>query len=477
MNESANSRYQRPAKEIAVLCTYDVVVCGGGPAGCAAAIAARSQGARVLLLEKGGYLGGAAVSQLVCVTLSTNGLDFPAPWHAFMGELQRLGGVNEMVHGDQRAYWFMTAYSPEMAKAAWDNLIEASGADVLFHSYVSDAIVENGVIKGVVCQTRAGERAILAQRVVDCSGDALVSAQAGAGWDMGVDGNPYPQACTKMYRLGNARKAQSWQDPAMLEKIERDLPSAVASGRYDAPHFSSGFVLSYIKGGGGKDLPNGQLLLNNVRLIRVNPLDPFDISHNERLGRRYARQMAQFYQEYVPGCEDSFFLDTSAELGVRASRRVHGMAAATIDDVMHLSKYPDSIARASWEVDIHPSRDLTAKSIWQTEAYAAWIERVTAGDYYDIRYGCVVARDVDNLLMAGRCISAEHEAQGSLRIQQTCMATGQAAGAAAALSLKHGVTPRQLDPMLVVAHVAAERAAAPVAFDILKDVPNVSHNR
>jgi hypothetical protein len=274
-----------------------------------------------------------------------------------------------------------------------------------------------------------------------------------------------------MYRLGNAHKAQWWQDPAMLGKIERDYHAAVASGRFDAPHVASGFVLNYIKDRGGKDLPGNQLLLNNVRLVRINPLDPFDISRNERLGRRYARQIASFYRESVPGCEDSYFLDTSAELGVRASRRVHGVATVTYDDVTQLHAYADSIARGSWEIDIHPSRDLTANAIRQTDDYAAWIKRVIAGACYDIRYGCVVSRDVDNLLMAGRCISAEHEAQGSLRIQQTCMATGQAAGAAAALSLQHGVTPRQLDPMLVVTQLAAELAAVPVAFAVLKDLP------
>lgn len=135
------------------------------------------------------------------------------------------------------------------------------------------------------------------------------------------------------------------------------------------------------------------------------------------------------------------------------SRRLHGLATATFEDAWNLRKYPDSIARSSWDIDVWPADSHTRATVHRNEPrYKERAEKAAAGDFFDIRYGCIVARGVDNLLMAGRCISAGHQAQSSLRIQQTSQATGQAAGTAAALSLKENVTPRELDPMKVVAH-------------------------
>jgi hypothetical protein len=173
---------------------------------------------------------------------------------------------------------------------------------------------------------------------------------------------------------------------------------------------------------------------------------------------------------------DGPFVATTATLpGIRASRRVHGMACASADDAFELRKYPDGVARASWEIDLHEPERPTGKQFeykgvpmdMESPQYRPRQLRTEAGDYFDVRYGSLVCRDVGNLLMAGRCISADVVAHASLRIQQTCMAMGEAAGAAAALSLSSHVTPDRLDTALLTADLAAARAAVqPFASDL-----------
>jgi len=167
----------------------------------------------------------------------------------------------------------------------------------------------------------------------------------------------------------------------------------------------------------------------------------------------------------VPGFENAYFLDTSNQVGLRSSRRLRGLATVTEADAMEFRKYTDSIARSSWNIDIWPADSYTAPAVpYGSAEHNARKERLVAGEYFDIRYGCIVAAGIDNLLMAGRCLSAEHVAESSLRIQQTCMATGQAAGVAAALSLDANITPRELDPAAVVAQLESDRDVEP-AFD------------
>lgn len=450
------ARYHQPQRELPVLGEYDVIVVGGGPAGCAAALSAERHGARTALVEKGGYLGGAAVSMLVSVVLSTNTVDLTATWHELMRGLIGLNGVNPFRKGIQRDYWYGTEYSPEDAKFVWDRLLLESGVTVLFHSHCFDAVVEDGKIAAIACATPGGNIALAGRRVIDCTGDGTIAAMAGVTWEMGSDESPIPQAHTKMVRIGNAWKPEDGYTPEMLETVRRRWQEAVDCGEYDAPQITSGFILRYLEGNGGKQLPHNQLILNTAKVIDTDPLDPVALSRGEIDGRAVARQCADFYTRFVPGCEEGYLLDTSSQMGVRASRRLRGIATVAQDDVLRLAKRNDGVARSSWEIDIHPSHAFgkdgkessgsgTVSMSDGNPEYAAWLERVKHGDYFDVPYGALVSSEITNLLFAGRCISAAHAAQASLRIQQTCMATGEAAGAAAAMSVSSSVDPADLD--------------------------------
>jgi hypothetical protein len=175
-----------------------------------------------------------------------------------------------------------------------------------------------------------------------------------------------------------------------------------------------------------------------------------------RDGRRQIWERYQMRRRQA-GREGMYLAGTAAFPGVRSSRRICGIQTSTAADALELRKHHDGVARASWEVDIHSAIDPTAKPIMEDSDYVHRVRKTEQGDYYDIPYGCLVAADVDNLFMAGRCISAEHESQASLRIQQTCMSLGQAAGTAAAMSMASAVSPRDLDVSKLLTRLARAR--------------------
>lgn len=423
-------KYSIPAKTVPVFGSYDVVVCGGGPAGCAAAIAAARHGAKTLLIEKYGYLGGATVAQLVSVVLSTNGVDFQGIWHEWARRLLAIKAMAPIIRSPSHFYpgcaWFRTSVDSEGVKRVWDDMLEESGAEVLLQAHLCGACIDDGRITGVLVHTRAGSCVIRASRVIDCTGDAAVCHEAGVPWDRGVKGKLWPQQVSLVRRMGG-------------------LPLPGTAG---ATPLGSGGTAAY--------RPDA---LGRVDRLRVDPLDPFAVSATMRDARREVGRQT----EGLP--EGRYLVDTAAELGVRTSRIVQGMARVSDDDAWNLHKADDGIARSSWEIDIHPPDDeLPLPEKWfhsKSESYAIFSKRLAEGDWFDIPYGCIVTPGVDNLLVAGRCISAGYLAQGSLRIQQTCMATGQAAGIAAALSLNADVTPAALDPATVVAQLAVDRAIEP----------------
>jgi len=471
-NRALIGTYTEPGRELPVLGAYDVAVCGGGPAGCAAAIAAARRGANTLLIEKDGYLGGAAVSQLVCVVLSTNGVDFQGVWHEYARALQSRGGISKRLEGVGTGQ-IRGVVDPEAVKYAWDDLLSAAGVDVLHHACCAGAIVEDGKIGGVILETRAGRAAVRARRIIDATGDGAVCAQAGATWEQGDGEHNYAMACTKVFRMGNVDVDRGPFSDEEMRRIEAALDQAIADGEITHPVLTAkSRLLGYIRGWLWKLPPHRREILSVIsRVLKVDPLDPWALTAAEREGREQARQAAGFLRRHVPGFGSAYLLDTSNQIGLRSSRRIRGLATVTADDARGFRKYGDGIARSSWNIDIWPADSYTAPAVDRgSEEYRARREKLIAGEHFDIRYGCLVPEGVDNLLVAGRCISSEHVAQSSLRIQQTCMATGQAAGAAAALSLQQHATPRELDPMLVVAQLDRDRDIEP-AFEELKGLP------
>ena len=455
-------------RELSCLYQADIIVVGAGPSGCAAAITAARMGCRTLLVERYGFPGGATVNQLVPVVLSQNGVDFQGIWHEFMLEMKTNGLVNEMVKGEQCDHWLCATYSPESAKHAWDKLLVDAGVVILYHALVTDVITCGNKIKSLILNTRGGNFFVDGKLLVDCTGDGQVCFLAGKEFELGNEQGPVSQAATKMFRLVNSIKPEYVMTPEKKHSLKNSFHEALRNKEFDSPVITTGFIMDYINNRAGKQLPDNTLLINATRMINVNSLDPWQLSQAEIDGRKYAKECADFFIKYVPGSENALLLETSMELGIRASRRIIGLATLTIDDVLSLRKFPDGIAKGSWEVDVHPPKDYTYKRSADIIDYETYHERIATGDYYEIPLGCLIPKDSENLLVAGRCISADSESQGSLRIQQTCMATGEASGCLAALSILFGKNPQEIDSGEIVRKLSEIRNRSNIAFEILK---------
>lgn len=461
--------YNQPEQILPVFGEFDVAVIGAGPSGCAAAIAAARHGAKTVLIEKNGFVGGAVVSQDVSVILSTNGVDFQGIWHEFMTCLKSFGGVVESEFIKNGAN-FVGAIDPELVKHSWEKLLKDANVQMLYNACVSGAIVENNSIYGVTVTDVSGNEAIFAKRVIDCSGDGIVSLLAGASWNHGNENGNSAMALTKVIRIGNVEYDAGPKDNDELERIKTDWENAVKSGEYDNPIVLSGRVLDYI---GVKKILRRvpryrrEVLLFTSRVLNVNPVSSSELSEAEIIGREQALQVADFYKKYVPGFENSYIVSTNYQIGVRSSRRIVGIMTASEDDAVNFTKYSDGVAKCSWNIDIWPADSYTAKAVDKSSPKAKErIEKLNSGEYFDIRYGCLVSKDINNLLIAGRIVSSDHIAQSALRIQQTCISTGQAAGVAAALSISEGIDAKDLDTNMLVSVLEKDRLVKP-AFDVL----------
>lgn len=427
----SDNTYLEPARRLPILGAWDVVVCGGGPAGCAAAIAAARQGAKTLLLEKEGCLGGTTVNAAVSVILSTNGADFQGVWHEWAARLNAIGGITQLFRAPSHLYkeqvqWWRSAVDPEKVKWVWETFCDEVGVQLLYGATIAGAIVDAGRVTGVVIETISGRAAVMAARVVDATGDAAVSWHAGVPWKRPAAGDkPWPQAVSMITRWGRRDK---WDQP----------PQALQGGRPER--------------------------LARLDKRRVDPLNPWHITDALRSLRQDAHDQA------MAGPSDEYLVATPPTLGIRATRTIVGAATVGDEDAWTYRKHADGIARSSWEIDIHaPDDDALPDRFYHSASpeYRRRNERTVAGEYFDVPYGCLLPQGVENLLVAGRCISASPLAHASLRIQQTCMSIGQAAGTAAAMSLSAGVKPRDLSVPKLLAKLEADRMAVRPAFDCL----------
>lgn len=455
--------YFEKAREIKVLCSCDVVVVGGGAAGCAAAIGAANLGVDTLLVNKDGYLGGATVSQLVGHILSTNCVDFQGIWHDWFRAVKERNGIAGTGVIKQRKNLYRGGVNPEIVKYAWEDMMKSAGVKLLYHTYFSEAIIENGIVGGIIVETKGGRFAIYAKRVIDATGDGLVCVKAGVPYEYGDGKNKYNQALTTVFRMGNVDMNSRSYGYDYVMKMKEFAQSDEIAQQYSSEVVRNGRAVAYSANDGVKaSIANGRKEMNvfSSRVLRVDTTDPWDMTRAEIEGREQAWQCSDFIKKYINGYENSYFLDTAVHIGIRDSRRIKGIAVATFDDALNLNKYEDSIARSSWEIDIWPGDSYSNPAVpYKEDFYLERQDRTENGDYFDVRYGCIVAYGVDNLLVAGRCISAERQAQASVRIQQTCQSTGQAAGVAAAISILEGITPRQIDSSLVVSNLNKIRSA------------------
>lgn len=421
----------------------DVLVAGGGMAGIAAAVAAARAGADVLLVERGGTLGGVATAGLNC---SFMGVDRSVIGGVLWEVLDRLAGIGGSIEG------LYTPFDPEAFKTVALEMVADAGARLLLHSWLIDAVTDDAGVKGARFVTKSGMREIRAGAVVDATGDGDIAAAANGAFDTGrADGRP-GQPMTMMLRMGNVDTAklieyvkanpdELYKNPlkCVLEE-DRNPPLFLFSGFFDlvrkgkeAGHLDTGRESMGLQG-----LPNrGQVLVNATRVHGLSGIDADDLTRAEIEGRRQAKSVVEFLKKYMPGFEDAHLIDTAASIGVRETRRIRGRYMLTREDILSERRFPDAIARNFFPMDNHGPADNPNSHSWTV---------LRPGGFYDIPYRCLVPESVDGVLLAGRCISATHEAHASTRSMPCSLATGQAAGVAAALSVSQRKRPADLDP-------------------------------
>jgi glycine/D-amino acid oxidase-like deaminating enzyme len=400
----------------------DVVVVGAGSAGMVAAIAAARNGASTLLIERGGFLGG--ISTAVLDTMYA----FYAP-----GEAQEkvVSGLPDEIVDRIAAYDAVLrrpntfgsgtgiTYNPETLKRVWDGFAREAGVRVLLHSFVTGAVKEGDRVTGVTFVNKGGAHAASARVVIDASGDADVVAAAGGDFELaGRDGAQ--QTLTTTFRMANVGDAALAVKKDQLHALMREA------------NRSGGFVLPREEGSVHRTPDRGIMATIMTRVPGVAPTDVEGISRAEADGRAQAFEYFRFLKAMVPGYENAVLVATSPWIGVRETRRILGDYQVTGEDVLAARRFDDGIARCGAPIeDHHVGRD------------TRWAYIPNSGTY-TIPFRALLPRNLDGIAVAGRCLSSTHDAHASARSIGTCMAMGQAAGTAAALAVRGGVTPRRV---------------------------------
>jgi hypothetical protein len=422
-----------PRRNTPVLGTFDVVVLGGGPAGIAAATSAARAGGRTLLIESYGFLGGmgtaAGVTNFCGLHANVFG-NIEQVVHGvaddLLARMRALGGLNEphRVFGDRIA---AQAYDNAAFKIAADELVLGSGAEILFHALAVGVVMDTErQIQAVLIETKSGRQAVLGRIFIDCSGDGDLAAHAGAAFEKGVDGQSMMYPST-MFRVNGVDPVRAADTPRTIGAL---MEQAMAGGRRFAR-----------KGPIVRPQKNPAEWRVNVTQLANDDGSPVDgtnalqLSAAEIQGRRQIVDFYGFLRESVPGFEQAYLLEIAPQVGVRETRRVLGDYQLSEDDVLQCASFDDTIGVNGWMIEEHVAGNVALK----------WQDIPNCRGYNHLPWRMLLVRDMDNLLVAGRCASMTHMGQSAARVSGACFVMGQAAGSAAAMACDAHIAPRALD--------------------------------
>ena len=403
-------------REAPVAGTYDVVVCGGGPAGFIAAIAAAREGARTALVEQYGFLGGMATAGLVAplsvFTYNGEKVIGGIPWE-FLERLEALGGgLIEKPLGN-------VAFDPELYKLCCQRMVLEAGVDLYLHAWLSGCRSENGRISHVFIESKNGTEALAAKVFIDATGDADLSYAAGV--PMLPAGKPLQPASTYFVLAGVDTESPLIADAMHHNKqgenchclpIREEL--LAHAEEWGIPDFGGPWFCTLLHPG---------VVAVNMTRTQTDACDNRDFTAAECRLREDVYKMAAVLREHFPEFRNCYVSMVAPQAGVRETRRIHGLHVITGEEYVNGVRYPDSVSRGAHPIDIHsPAGATQSVTFLKQAAY--------------VPYRALVAGGFPNLLVAGRCISADRQAFASLRVQASCMGMGQAAGMAAAQAVR-----------------------------------------
>ncbi len=397
---------------------YDILVAGGGLTGVAAAVSAARRGADVLLVEASGCLGGALAQNLVfpfmpySTTVEEKGQKKELLLsQGFFGELC---GLLDM---PRPGYFDM-----EHLKVHLDTLAVNSGVTLLFHATLGKVNTENGKVKSVVVTTKAGPLTLFADTFIDATGDGDLMAFAGCQYQLGRSADNLCQPMTLCFRVTGVNDDLFWDDFPKITPLYNEFQK---QGKIKNIREN---VLMF------RNLGKGIVHFNSTRVIKLNPVDPVDLSRAEVEARKQMIELFDFVRENFESFKDSTLAYSAVSIGVRESRKLVGEYVLTEKDLLDCRRFEDSVATGNYDIDIHnPAGTGTSHHYF------------APGEYYTIPYRSFLPKEYDNLLIAGRCLSATHEAQASVRIMPICCCMGEAVGLAAFLARNNGGNVKKID--------------------------------
>ncbi|WP_037011265.1 FAD-dependent oxidoreductase [Ralstonia sp. AU12-08] len=411
----------------------DVLVVGGGAAGLAAAVTAARQGCRVVLVERYGFCGGGAVAGLsgtVCgLYEASDGNAAPRQLvHGFVDEfiaqMEQRGGLSEPLKYGKT---YTRVHEPLAWRETADALLSDAGVTILYHALVTEVLLDGDRIAGAQLYTKEGKVQVRAAVTIDASGDADLVSMAGLPTFMGDGGRV--QNPTMIFRLMGVDMerfvAAYGRDTIMPPEVSAQIASANTNG-YRLPRAKIWLFPT---------TRPGELLCNCTRVTgadgrELNAVLYRDFAEAEIEGRLQVREYARFFRNHLAGCEASWVNDTAVQVGVRQTRQAQGVKTLRNADILAGAKFSDGITRSPWPIELHAG----------DRPRVEWL----LNDYYEVPFGCFVPSAGESLLVAGRCLSAEHEAVASARVTAQCFSYGHAVGHAAALAANERINVRSI---------------------------------
>ena len=397
---------------------YDLVVIGGGFAGVAAALAAARAGTKVLIVEKSNCLGGAAVNCLVN--------PFMQYWTEIDGKRVDLSaGIFKEIHDrlEERNAMKKESFLEEELKYILNEMVIEANIDLLFHAYIFRANTCADRIVSVTVASRSGEIQIEADYFIDATGDAQLAYLAGCPTVLGREPDHLCQPMTLCFRVGNVDVDKFF---ASRERLKISHAQSLAAGELINPREN---ILVF------RTPIHNVLHFNTTRVVRKNPTSPEEVTEAEVLARKQVYEIYDFMKRHADGLENSFLMMTAAEIGVRESRMIVGDYVLTEQDCKNCVKFEDAIAACNYDIDIHNPEGTGTSHYY-----------FPAGAYYTIPYRSLIPKNINNMLVAGRCISSDHGAQASYRIMPVVCCIGEAAGSAIGLAARSGCSVRDINP-------------------------------
>lgn len=417
---------------------YDVIVVGGGAGGIAAASTSARLGRKTLLIEKNGFLGGAAVAGLsgTLCGMYTSSKEKKAEQivfgfcDEFVGEMKKVGGVTPpQKYGNT----FVVTHDPLKYKMISEQMVLDSGAEILLHACMIAAFQENGCVKSVIVNTKSGYLRCNARQFIDASGDGDLAFRSGFAYTVGDHGKI--QNPTMIFRMGNVdlkKLKLFWGEDTLSPAIVTDQLREARLWGMDLPREKVWIF----------PMPNGhEVLMNTTRIVgadsrELNVLNEIDYSEAEIEGRKQQADYARFFRENIEGFETAYTVDTGCEVRVRQTRSITGIEKLTNNDVIQCAKPGNGIVKSCWPIELHSGEK--PKVHWLLD------------DYYTVPMGALVPIDSQNLVVCGRCLCAEHEALASARVTAQCFEYGKAAANIAVKALDSGCNIPEVIPQHIV---------------------------